>query len=157
MMAIRLYENRDAETLAQIFHAAVEGLAPKFYNPAQVRAWSARGADVIETNRRCRDGRVVWVATDANDKAIAFMDLETNGYIDMLFCHPSRAGKGITSALFRMLEAHARELKIQTLTTDASAVAQAVFTHWGFETTTRNDFERDGVKMFNYTMQKHIT
>ena len=156
MILIRLYDSQDAEELANIFHAAVEGLAPKFYNPEQVKAWSARGADANETDRRCCDGRIVWVSTDAKNHPIAFIDLETNGHIDMLFCHPSHAGTGVASKLFQKLEARAKDLKIQTLTTDASAVAQAVFAKWGFETIKRNDFERNGVKIFNYSMSKQL-
>jgi hypothetical protein len=39
---VRFYEARDAADVAHIFHAAIEGLASKFYSPIQVAAWSAR-------------------------------------------------------------------------------------------------------------------
>jgi putative acetyltransferase len=154
--AVRLYEPRDAADIAYIFHAAIEGLAPKHYSPAQVAAWSARGADAEGVHKRCTDGRAVWVATDENAKTIAFTDCDQNGYIDMLFCHPDHAGRGVTSKLFRTLEAHARRANIQTLTVEASACAQPVFAHWGFETVTRNDFEVNGVAVFNFSMKKPL-
>ncbi len=157
MTSVRRYESRDATALAQVFRAAVDGLAPKFYNPEQVRAWSARGANAVETDQRCCDGRTVWIATDDNDSPIAFIDLKASGYIDMMFCHPSHVGKGVMSKLYKTLELHAKDNEIEYLTTDASAVAQSVFDHWGFETLTRNDFERDGVKIFNFSMAKKLS
>jgi putative acetyltransferase len=156
VISIRSYESRDAGQLAHIFRESVEVLAPKFYNTQQVAAWSVCGADEHETDRRCRDGRFAWVATNDTDMPVAFIDLKSNGYIDMLYCHPSHAGKGVASELFKALETKARILNMQTLTTDASAVAEPVFRHWGFETIRRNEFERDGVQIFNYLMSKQI-
>jgi putative acetyltransferase len=154
--AVRLYEARDAEAVSSIFRNAVEGLAPKSYTPDQVAAWAARGVNADLTHKRCSDGRHVWVATDEQDKAVAFIDLEANGHIDMLFCHPTHAGQGVASKLFQALISQAETEKIETLTTEASAVAQPVFMHWGFETVRRNDFERNGVAMFNFSMVKYL-
>jgi putative acetyltransferase len=75
----------------------------------------------------------------------------------MLFCHPDHAGQGVTSKLFKALEAHARSNNLKTLTVEASACAQPVFAHLGIETVNRRDFDLDGVVVFNFAMEKRLS
>ncbi len=124
---IRFYRASDAVHVARIFHVAVEGIAPAFYSLEAVKAWSARGADAQGVQKRCSDGRIVWVAVDQDDQAVAFIDLMTNGHIDMLFCDPVYAGRGLASLLYAELERTAQSKMIRELTVEASACAKPAF------------------------------
>ena len=92
-MRIRDYQAKDAAVLAVIFNRAVAEIASSFYTPKQIVAWLGGGVEAGETH-----GRAVWVATD----------LEDDGHIDMLFCQPDWAARGIASGLYALLEASAR-------------------------------------------------
>ncbi len=108
-MRIRDYQAKDAAVLAVIFNRAVAEIASSFYTPEQIAAWLGGGMEVGETHVRCRGGRAVWAAADDADTAIAFIDFEDGGHIDMLFCQPEWVGCGIASALYAQLEASARQ------------------------------------------------
>ena len=108
-MRLRLYIASDAAALADTFNRAVAEIASSFYTPEQIAAWLGGGMEAGETHVRCSDGRAVWVAADDTDTAIAFIDLEDGGHIDMLFCQPQWAARGIASALYAQLEASARQ------------------------------------------------
>ena len=108
-MKVRYYIASDASALADTFNRAVAEIASTAYPPEQVAAWLGGGMETGETHVRCSDGRAVWVATDDADTAIAFIDLEDDGHIDMLFCQPDWAARGIASGLYAQLEASARQ------------------------------------------------
>ena len=108
-MRLRLYIASDAAALADTFNRAVAEIASSFYTPEQIAAWLGGGMEAGETHVRCSGGRAVWAAVDESDTAIAFIDLEDGGHIDMLFCQPQWAARGIASALYAQLEASARQ------------------------------------------------
>jgi putative acetyltransferase len=151
---IRLYRPNDAAAVAAIFPASVRALAGQHYSAEQVLAWANCAQSVEEVARRCADGRFVWVAATSDDIPVAFIDLEKNGYVDMLFCLAEHARMGLANRLHAALEQTARTLKISKLTTDASEVAKPVFEGWGYHSISRNVFTRDGVTMHNYSMLK---
>lgn len=153
-MRIRHYRPDDASRLGDVFVCAVEGLGPSGYTPEQVAAWSSRAKDPEETHRRCSDGRLVLVAADEFDTPIAFIDLEDDGHIDMMFCMPEWAGRGVASALYRQLQSIAASRGVSRLYTEASEIARPVFGKWGFRLLHRNDMKIEGVAIHNYAMEK---
>ena len=102
------------------------------------------------------DGRLVLVAVDGNDTPIAFIDLENDGHIDMMFCVPDWAGRGIVSGLHARLEAAAIERGMVHLFTEASEVAKPFFLRRGYKLLHRNDMEIEGVAIHNYAMEKAL-
>ena len=98
-MIVRRYIASDAAAVASIFNRAIADIASAAYTPEQIAAWLGGGMEAGETHVRCSDGRSVWVAADDTDTAIAFIDLEDDGHIGMLFCQPQWAGRGVASAL----------------------------------------------------------
>ena len=155
-MHIREYETRDALALADIFNRAVAEIAPAAYSPDEIEAWLDGGMEAGETDARCSDGRSVWVAADDHDMAIAFIDLEDDGHIDMLFCQPEWAGRGVASALYKTLEASALQRGMPWLYVEASEIAKPFFARKGFALLHRNDFTMDGVAVHNYAMEKRL-
>ena len=154
---VRPGRHADAAALAEVFRAGVHGLASKYYAPEQIHAWCPETPPAAVFETRLADGRQLWVAADDDDLPVAFIDLETDGHVDMLFCHPRAAGQGVARALYGELEAAARQSGMTRLYVHASEAARAVFAHQGFVVQQRCDFERRGVAMHNYLMEKHLS
>lgn len=140
--------------LATVYHCAVHGIASRFYSPEQIEAWSPEAPPADAFRQKLTDGRAVWVAVDAGNVPLAFIDLEADGHIDMLFCHPGAAGQGIAGALYRRLEATALRQRIGLLHVEASEAARGFFERNGFALDRRREFERRGVRIHNYRMVK---
>ena len=153
-MIVRRYIASDAAAVASIFNRAIADIASAAYTPEQIAAWLGGGMEAGETHVRCSDGRSVWVAVNDTDTAIAFIDLEDDGHIDMLFSQPEWAGRGIASALYEHLEASARQRGMARLYVEASEIAKPFFARKGFALLHRNDFTMDGVAVHNDAMEK---
>jgi putative acetyltransferase len=153
---IRHYTACDADALADIFNRAVAEIASAAYAPAEIAAWLDGGLTAEESHARCSDGRTTWVAANDRDDAIAFTDLEDDGHIDMLYCLPDWARRGVASALYRELEAAARHRGMTRLYVEASEIAKPFFARHGFTRLHRNDFVHNGVATHNYAMEKRL-
>jgi putative acetyltransferase len=154
VFAIRSYSQSDAAKLSELYVSSIQGLAPRDYSPEQLAAWAGEAATPEENHAKCSDGRLVLVAVDERDEPLAYIDLEMDGHIDMLFCLPEAAGKGLASALYDELERRAMALNIARLYVEASEGSRPFFAHKGFMLLNRRDFEVDGVAVHNYNMEK---
>lgn len=155
-MRIRPFRPGDEADLAEIFFTAVREIASRHYSEEQVKAW---GPIVPATERftaRAADGRKIFVATDENDRPLAYGDLEPDGHIDHLFCRPEAAGTGGTAILYCELEAEAVRAGIDSLYVEASEPARRFFLKQGFEVIERRDFELTGVPIHNFRMEKRL-
>ena len=155
-MVIREYREDDCSAVTAIFVDAVILTGLRGYSPEQVKVWAASGASDDVTRVRCRDGRLVLVAVDDDDRAIAFIDLEEDGHIDMLFCRPERTGRGIASVLYEKLEHIVRARSMSRLYVEASEIAKPFFAREGFALLRRSDFEMEGIAVHSYPMEKHL-
>ncbi|KUP92985.1 GNAT family N-acetyltransferase [Tritonibacter horizontis] len=155
-MQIRDFADRDAADWARIFHAAVHDIGGRDYSPAQCAAWSPAPAPVERVLDRARDGRRIWVATDAADVAQGFIELEPDGHIDCFYLAPDVAGQGIGAALYDRLQTEARALGLTVLYVEASEAARRFFLRQGFADAGRRDFVRRGVMIHNYAMTKTL-
>jgi putative acetyltransferase len=155
-MRIRKYEPADAAHLNEVFCAAVRQTGRLAYSEQQVAVWAANAPDAAEYEERATDGRVLLVAVDDRDRPLAYADLEMDGHIDHLFCHPDAGRRGLASALYDELEKTALRLKIARLHVEASGLARPLFLRKGFTEIARRDFEMDGVPVYNYAMEKPL-
>ncbi|MFT3989249.1 GNAT family N-acetyltransferase [Aestuariivirga sp.] len=153
--SIRRYRPSDAADLARIFEHSVKGLASRHYTAGQVAAWLSDAPDENSIAEENEDGQV-FLAVTQDDHAVAYIDLEPDGHIDMLFCLPEFAGRGIGSALCREAELAAREASLQRLFVEASESAKPAFERNGFRIVARNDFEINSVAIHNYRMEKFL-
>jgi 8-oxo-dGTP pyrophosphatase MutT (NUDIX family)/ribosomal protein S18 acetylase RimI-like enzyme len=153
---IRPFRAGDAPALAQLFHAAVHGIASRHYSPAQVAAWAPAAPDPAQYLARGTDGRTLLVAEGADGTPLAYGDVEADGHIDHLFCRPDAAGAGIAAQLYAALEATARARGIDRLYTEASEPARRFFERHGFTLLHRRDFALAGVPIHNYAMEKRL-
>lgn len=105
---------------------------------------------------RVSDGRAVFVAVGTGDSPVAFIELERDGHIDFLYCHPDVAGSGVGKALFDRLEEAALADGLSRLYVEASEAARRFFLKEGFTLIRRRDFARYGVQIHNYLMEKQL-
>lgn len=155
-VTIRGYEQRDADDLADVFFRSVRQVAISDYTPAQVRAWAPERRTPEQLHQWAGDGRLVLLATNESDRAVAFIDLEPDGHIDHLFCAPEAAGRGIASQLYEAAEAAARQQEISRLYTEASELARRFFERKGFAVLERQDLVVRGEPIHNYKMAKDL-
>ena len=151
---IRAYDPNDAADLADVFFRSVRQVALSDYTPAQVSAWAPEPRTAEWAHGEASDGRLVLVAANDNDRAVAYIDLEPDGHIDRMFCAPEAAGQGIASGLYDAVEAAAREQGITRLFTEASELARRLFERKGFVVLERQDLVIHGVPIHNYRMAK---
>lgn len=157
MPAIRPFRDSDAPALAEMFKLAIKSTAPDYYSTEQTTIWASRMPDAALLIARCRDGRHAYVACDDNDQPLAFADLEPDGHLDFMYCHPDHTGKGHASALCDQLELTAKFLNLSEIYVEASESALTLFRHKGYTTTKRRVFDMGGVEIHNYAMRKGLT
>ena len=83
-----------------------------------------------------------------------FIELDADGHIDCTYTHPNFQGMGVASALYEHLLTEARLNNIERLYVEASFIAKPFFKHRGFFVIKRNTFQRNGVTLVNFTMEK---
>ena len=155
-MIIRAYRDGDASALADIFYDSVRQAARRDYSEEQVAAWAPVKPDPARFVARAADGRLTLVAADEDDVPVAYGDLELNGHIDHLYCRPDKVGSGIASRLYDEIERRARAMGISRLFVEASEAARRLFLRKGFAVTARRDFDRNGIALHNYAMEKTL-
>ncbi|KDA01459.1 GNAT family N-acetyltransferase [Hyphomonas oceanitis] len=153
-LTVRAYRGEDVPRLAEIFREAVAAIGPANYSETQVAAWLGRVPSADALAERLGDGRRVWVLADQAGCAFAFIDLEPDGHIDLLYASPAIAGRGAVAVLFAELEGHALTVGMARLHVEASAAARRFFLKQGFAVVQRRTFEIDGVEIHNFAMEK---
>ena len=153
---IRRYESSDAPAIVRVFQAAIIEIAPKDYLPTQVEAWLANAPSLEQFAAKNADGRLTLVAVNPGDQVVAFIDLEPDGHVDMLYALPAVAGTGISIRLYEQIEDHARQQQLSLLFTEASEAARRFFLRRGFVEKHRRNLAVGGVAIHNYAMEKAL-
>ena len=146
----------DAEALAELFHSSVHQVGSWDYSSAQISVWSPHKPHASQYEKRASDGRIFVVAVDQNDHPIGYGDLERNGHLDHLYCHPDFIGTGVGKAVYQELERLATEQGISSIYVEASEAARRLFERQGFSMEKRVYHIIDGVRIHNYKMFKNI-
>ncbi len=156
--AIRLFRKDDAEALAALTIAAIRHIAVRAYSPDQIAAWAARHPGPPRFIASAAKGDVIVIAVDAVDVPRAYALLESDGHIDMLYCHPDYSGNGLAGRLLVEAEERALAGGILRLYTEASELARPVFERAGFTVLNRRCFTigpaEGPVAIHNYAMEK---
>lgn len=157
-VTIRPYIQSDAATLSRIYRDAVIRIGARDYSEAQVEAWAALTPTAERLDELSKDGRNRFVAVDETSGVpLAFCDLEADGHIHFLYCAPAAAGRGVTAALYDVVERQARRQGCARLFSEASEAARRFFVKRGFLVTARRDFLVSGVSIHNYAVEKNLS
>ncbi|BAY07361.1 GNAT family N-acetyltransferase [Calothrix sp. NIES-2098] len=153
-MKIRLFQQQDAEQIAQLFHETVREVNIRDYSSNQVAAWAPDNLYFRNWAKICSE-RFTYVADDRGVIA-GFGELESNGHIDCFYCHKNYQRMGIGSQIYAAIEAKADELGINRLYVEASITAKPFFWRKGFSIIKEQQVERRGETFINYLMEKFL-
>lgn len=155
-VSIRPARIGDGPALSALYRRSVRELGPRRYTPEQVEAWAGLAPPPQRFDSTLEDGRLRLVAVRADDGPIAVADLESDGHIDLFYCAPEAAGRGVAAALYGALEQAAVERAMDRLYAEASAIAKGFFERQGFTVLGRRDFLVAGVPIHNFAVEKRL-
>jgi putative acetyltransferase len=153
-VALRPFLPADAGLVAEIFRSSVEGLTGDDYDAAQQDAWVSAADDATGLAERL--GRQLTLVAIIGGAPVGFASLAENERVDMLYVHPSVAGRGVGTALCEALEKLAAARGASRLTVDASDTAHGFFARRGFVDQRRNTVMLGGEWLSNTTMTKAL-
>jgi putative acetyltransferase len=154
-LTVRPYAPADLDALIALFRGSVRTVARRDYTDDQVIAWAPDEIDREAWAVR-RASRPTWVAA-IDETPAGFIDLESDGHIDMLYVHPGHQGKGIASTLLETVENAARARSVGRLYTEASLTARPFFERRGFRMLGPRTLTRGGVDLVNFRMEKILS
>lgn len=153
---LRDYRSSDAEEMAQLYYESARTLGRRRYTDAQVAAWAPAPTEPDAVRNRAGDGRSTIVAVDDENRVIGYGDLEPDGHVDHLYCHPLAAGRGVAQAILDAILERARQGKVSRLYVEASELARSLFERNSFVVTERRDFQVRGTPIHNFAMERHL-
>ena len=129
-LSVRSYAADDAGALGHVMHRSVREGAAKCYDEAQVSAWCPSPPEGVRWSERLAWAETVVAEKDA--RPVGFMAMDQTGYIDLAFVLPEEMGQGVADAIYAVLEGRARSQGVETLTTQASLLAEPFFLRRGW-------------------------
>jgi len=153
-VTVRRFRDDDAEALCEIFFRSVREVAPARYDDAQVRSWAPTVPDVNRWRPRMREFDT-FVAVRDDDVPVGWIALD-GAYVDMLYCAPEAAGRGVAARLYAAAEAVARERGFTRLTADCSQFAESFLGKHGWVVDDYEVIARDGVEIPRARMSKTL-
>ena len=153
-LVIRPHLASDAAASLEVFYASIRITAAADYSPEQIEAWASPEIDVSGWTAK-RMARTTTVAV-IDGTVVGFTDVDRDGYIDMLFVHPSHSRRGVATGLLHWVLEEARRSGACSLTTHASITARPFFEAHGFEVLGERHPIIRGVALQNYVMSRPI-
>jgi putative acetyltransferase len=154
--AIRDYRASDAAVLSRLYERSVRELGARRYSPEQIEAWVSLRPSADRLEAKMADGRFRLVSEGDAGAILAFVDVETDGHIDLLYAAPEASGTPASTRLYEAAEARAAAAGCARLFAEASELARPFFERRGFSVLERRDFEVGGVAIHNYAMEKRL-
>jgi putative acetyltransferase len=149
---IRLYKEGDASDMINLFRDSVRKVAIKDYTLQQTRAWAPDEIDETLWTKRCLD-RPTWLVFYQGILA-GFIDLESDGHLDLLYVSPDFQGVGVASCLYNCVEEQAYRNHNERIFVEASITAKGFFERKGFSVVRSQTVERGGQWFTNFKMEK---
>nr|WP_194720270.1 GNAT family N-acetyltransferase [Cellulosimicrobium arenosum] len=154
---MRDYDPADAAATLAVFDRAVRLTASHDYTPEQVAAWAPHddGERDLEAWAARRAGARTRVAC-SGERVVGFTDVDTDGYVDMMFVDPDVARQGVASALLAWVVQTATRDGATELTTHASRTARPFFERHGFVLVREQRPVLRGVELVNFAMRRPL-
>ncbi|WP_250657526.1 GNAT family N-acetyltransferase [Alkalimarinus coralli] len=154
-MDIQIYSEEWAEEIADLFYQSVHAIDSSVYTLEQKTAWAPAPIDYGFWSRRLSE-KMPLIAISEN-RVAGFMEMDDSGHIDVAYTHPDFQGKGVASTLYGYLLRGAKNKNIDRLYVEASLVAKPFFEHRGFSVVKKNEVQRNGVLLVNFSMEKRLS
>jgi putative acetyltransferase len=154
-MDIQTYSPDNAREIADLFHKSVHAIAPSLYSSEQKEVWAPALVDYEGWAERLnvKNPFVAFI----EGRVAGFIELDADGHIDCIYTHPDFQGRGVAAALYERLLAEARVKNIKRLYVEASLVAKPFFEHRGFSMVKKNEVQRNGITLVNFSMEKYLS
>jgi putative acetyltransferase len=153
-MNIRPYTPNDLDALAAIYRDAVFGIGITAYSAEQASVWASFPDDRDAFSELLGQGIALIAEIDA--APAAFCHLHPTDHISLLYTATRHARRGLASAVYGGIEAHARAQGQRVLTTDASKLSRPFFERHGFVVRRTEQTIRKGVAFERYQMEKRL-
>jgi putative acetyltransferase len=154
-MDIQRYSAERSREIADLFHQSVHAIDPSVYTSEQKKAWAPTPPNYEQWAERLNEKRPFIAIID--DQVVGFMELDADGHIDCTYTHPDFQGKGVASTLYEYLLLEARSRGIKHLYVEASLIAKPFFEHRGFSVVKKNEVQKNGVSLVNFSMEKYLS
>ncbi len=153
-MEIRRYSETWAKEIADLFYQSVHGIDASIYTEEQKRVWAPTPIDYDLWSERLNIKKPYLAIID--NRLAGFIELDADGHIDCTYTHPDFQGRGVASFLYDHLITEANTAGMIRLYVEASHVAVPFFKKRGFVLIKKNEIQRDGVTLVNFSMEKHL-
>lgn len=153
-MRIRRFRDSDTEALIVLFKRSVLELGPKKYSVEATREWAGGQKNVDRWRERMLQSET-FVAEDEGT-LLGWIEFEPDGHLDMLYCSPEAAGKGVAQQLYDVAVKRAREMHIERFFAEASRFSESFFLKNGWEIESREMLVRNGVEIARARMAKSL-
>lgn len=154
-MEIQTYSPERATEIADLFHQSVHAIDPSVYSNELKQAWAPTPINYERWSKRLNKSKT-FIAVIEN-RVAGFIELDADGHIDCTYTHPDFQGKGVASALYEHLLVQAKSKNIKRLYVEASLIAKPFFEHRGFSVVKKNEVQRNGLTLVNFSMEKHLS
>lgn len=152
---LRAYESADAAATLRVFQDAILVTAAAEYAPEQLAVWARPGDRNLSDWDRAMLARSSVVALVGGTVA-GFSDVNTEGYIDMVFVSPEFGRRGVARELLGFVERRARANAASRLSANVSLTARPLFAALGFDVVAEQQPVIDGIAMTNLVMVKML-
>ncbi|MGB3414246.1 MAG: GNAT family N-acetyltransferase [Microbacteriaceae bacterium] len=151
---IRKYRDSDASSTLELFLRAIRETASADFTPEEIAAWAQddRKLDVWAAKR----AEASTIVATINGVLVGFTDLDSSGYIDMMFVHPDYGRRGVASTLLGHIVSLAQLRGITELRTHASITARPFFAKHGFVVVSEQYPVLDEVELSNFVMRRNL-
>jgi putative acetyltransferase len=161
LFKIRSSTPDDAEGILHAHHSAVHETAKKDYSELILNVWSGRvDAQRIAAHRTKMEtdkSIISFVAVDDLGTVLGFGELVPPETLGAIYVAAPAGRRGVASALFKTLEAKARELGMTVLRMDSSLTAVPFYVRHGFRELERGTNRlADGLMMICVSMEKTL-
>lgn len=153
-LIIRRYRPSDTQSMVRLFCETVHAVNSKDYTKDQLDAWASPNNNMDIWNQRFINTNTV-VAEECGI-IIGFGNMDSTGYLAMLFTHKDRQGQHIGTKIINNLEQYALRDGIKKIYTFSSVTARPFFESLGWRTICDNTVMRSGVCLKNYRMEKNL-
>jgi putative acetyltransferase len=156
---IRRLHPADVPAVAAVCRASVAGTEGDPYSAEQVAAW-LRGMTDERIATSVATTQMVGALTYSGELA-GFANLvvrgDGDGELDLLYVHPSAAGRGVARLLVAEVERMATAAGLASVVVDASLLAAPVLEHLGYAVERRYEKAAGGATFPNTWLRKRLT
>jgi putative acetyltransferase len=150
----RPYELTDLSGIIAVYIASIHGLAAPFYSPEQLAAWAPATHDTARWKQRL--AQVHTLVAECDGVLAGFVSYREDGYLDLLFTHPTFVRRGVATRLYLRVESALRAAGVSKIFTHASLAARPFFDRQNFEVDGEEIVECRGAYLRRFAMHKQL-